>query len=113
MFMFHGAPKMFSGPEKWEQIGGAMGHIGINFAPVFWGFLASFAEFFGGLFLILGLFSIPVAAILLITMAVATIHHLQIGDGLMGASHALENAILFLSLIFIGPGKFSLDRKMR
>ncbi|RZK26274.1 MAG: DoxX family protein, partial [Flavobacterium sp.] len=29
----------------------------------------------------------------------------------MGASHAIELGIVFFSLIFIGPGKYSVDKK--
>lgn len=34
MFIFHGAPKMFGGPERWEGIGGAMASVGIK-SPFF------------------------------------------------------------------------------
>ena len=113
MFMFHGAPKMFGGPEKWAKVGEAMTHLGIDFAPMFWGFMAGFAEFFGGIFLILGLFFLPACFLLLITMIVATISHLGSGDSLMESSHAIESGILFLSLLLIGPGKFSVDEHMK
>jgi len=58
-FMIHGAPILMGGPEKWQVLGGAMGYLGINFLPTFWGFMAAFSEFFGALFLILGLFFKP------------------------------------------------------
>ena len=45
MFILHGAPKLFGGPEKWGQIGGAMSSLGIGFAPAFWGFMAAVSEF--------------------------------------------------------------------
>jgi len=48
MFIFHGAPKMFGWPERWERIGASMASVGIKFVPVFWGFMASFSEFIGG-----------------------------------------------------------------
>ena len=54
MFMLHGYPKLLGGAEMWEKIGGSMGNIGIHFAPTFWGFMASFAEFAGGLCLVVG-----------------------------------------------------------
>ena len=41
------------------------------------------------------------------TMTIASMTH--IGDGIMSASHAIESAIVFLSLIVIGAGKYSLD----
>ena len=27
MFLFHGLPKLFGGPEKWEKVGAAMGGL--------------------------------------------------------------------------------------
>ncbi|UCB52826.1 MAG: DoxX family protein [Candidatus Zixiibacteriota bacterium] len=111
MFLFHGGPKIAAGPEKWEQLGMAMGNFGIHFLPVFWGFMASFAEFFGGIMIILGLFLRPACMLLTINMIVATSFHLNRGDGLLGASHAIEVGIVFLSLLFVGPGRYSLDQK--
>ena len=43
------------------------------------------------------------------TMIIATVMHLNIGDGIMGASHAIEAAIVFLAFIIAGGGKYSLD----
>ena len=106
MFMLHGLPKLSGGPEKWEQIGGAMGNLGIHFLPVVWGFLAAVAEFFGGVCLMFGVLWLPATLMLLFTMIVAITVHLGNGDGLNGASHAIEAAIVFLSLSMIGPGKY-------
>lgn len=113
MFLFHGFPKIIGGPEKWERLGMAMATFGIQFVPVFWGFLSAFAEFFGGIFIILGLFFRPACILLTINMTVAASMHLSRGDGLGGASHAIEDGIVFLSLILIGPGKYSLDEKLK
>jgi putative oxidoreductase len=46
-------------------------------------------------------------------MIVATSMHLSSGQGLGVASHAIEDGIVFLSLILIGPGKYSLDEKIK
>ncbi|MBA9075462.1 DoxX family protein [Rufibacter quisquiliarum] len=110
MFILHGWPKITGGPETWAQIGGSMGNLGISYAPTFFGFMAAFAEAVGGLCLLLGLFFRPMTLLLFITMEVATIHHITADDGFGGYSHALEAAILFLSLFFIGPGRYSLDQ---
>ncbi len=112
MFLFHGFPKLFGGPEKWEKVGGAMAAFGITFIPAFWGFMAAISESLGGICLILGLFLRPACILMTITMLVATVSHLSRGDGLGGASHAIEVGIVFLSLILIGPGKYSLDEKL-
>ena len=112
MFLIHGGPKLFGGPEKWEKLGMAMNSLGIGFIPTFWGFMAAISEFFGGACLILGLFFRPACILLTITMMVAAISHLSRGDGLSGASHAIEVGIVFLSFILIGAGKYSLDEKL-
>ena len=111
MMITHGFPKLAGGPADWEGLGGSMKVVGINFLPMFWGLMAAVAEGVGGLFLILGLFFRPVNILLVITMAIAALVHLGKGDGLGGASHAIELGIVFFSLIFIGPGKYSIDKK--
>ncbi len=112
MFMCHGFPKLTAGPEVWTKLGGALSAMGINFAPTFMGFMASISEFGGGLLLVLGMFTRPACFFLLSTMIVALIMHTRSGDPFVEYSHALESAILFLSLLFIGPGKISLDEKL-
>jgi putative oxidoreductase len=112
MFLYHGLPKLFGGPEKWEMLGGAMATFGITFIPAFWGFMAAISESLGGICLILGLFLRPACILLTITMLVAAVSHLSRGEGLGGAAHALKAGIVFLSLILIGPGKYSLDEKL-
>ncbi|MEW6171138.1 MAG: DoxX family protein [Candidatus Omnitrophota bacterium] len=111
MFIYHGLPKIMGGLNMWQGLGKTMSLFGINFIPTFWGFMASFAEFFGGIFIVLGIFFRPACFLLLINMIVASLMHLLKGDGLLVASHAIEMSIVFLSLIFIGSGKFSLCNK--
>ncbi len=111
MMITHGFPKLSGGPSGWEGLGGSMKVVGIDFLPVFWGFMGAAAEAVGGLFLILGLFFRPVNVLLVITMLIAALVHFGKGDGLSGASHAIELGIVFFSLIFIGPGKYSIDKK--
>ena len=109
MFIFHGWPKISGGPHFWGMIGHAVGNFGIHFAPVFWGFMAACTEFFGGIFLILGLLTRGAALFLTIQMIVAVGFHHGKGDSLAVMSHAIEDGIVFLSLILIGPGRISLD----
>lgn len=109
-FIIHGAPKILGGPDQWGRIGGAMGNIGIDFAPSFWGFMAGFVEFVGGLCLILGIFWVPACILLFCTMMIAMVRHIADGDSFAQISHPLEAGILFLSLIFIGAGKHRLGK---
>ena len=76
--------------------------------PLLMAYLAKGSEFFGGLFLALGLLTRFVTIPLTITMAVAAFvaHHGQItGDG----EHAFLFLLIFLAFFFIGSGKWSVD----
>ena len=111
MFMYHGWPKISGGPEFWAKVGGAMAVVHAPGSPVFWGFLAACSEFVGGLCLILGVLVRPAALFMAVTMAIATTMHLTKGDGLGVASHALEDGIVFLSLLVMGPGHYRIGAK--
>lgn len=111
MFMFHGYGKLTAGSAVWERVGSAMTYLGIHFGHQVFGLLAALSEFGGGLCLILGLCFRLACFFLFFTMAVAATMHLAQGDGLKTASHAVEAGILFLSLILIGPGPYSLDER--
>lgn len=108
MFIAHGWGKLTGGPGTWSIIGANISHLGINFGFTFFGFMAGFAETFGGLFLMLGIFWIPINIMLVFNMIVAASYHISSGDGFGGYAHPVEAGILFLSLIFIGPGKYRL-----
>ena len=114
MFIYHGFPKLSGGVKTWEMIGGATGNVGIHFWPVAWGLLSACTETFGGFLILIGLIFRPACFLILINLVVAALFHLhQTGPegGLMGASHAIEDAIVFAGLLFIGPGKYSVDKK--
>lgn len=111
MMIVHGFPKMMGGVETWAKLGGTMSVIGIKFFPVFWGFMAAIAEGVGGLFLIIGLWNRPTLLLLAFTMLIAALMHLGKGDGLAGSSHAIELFCVFVGLLFLGPGKYSVDKK--
>jgi len=109
MFMYHGYPKLAGGPAQWTQIGGAMGYLGLGFAPAFWGFMAAITEFVGGFFIIIG-FQFRIVCILqAINLIVAAAFHFGQGQGLGDAAHAIEDCIVFAGLIFIGAGLYSID----
>ena len=104
----HGFGKITAGPSRWEKLGGAMESFGIDFFPTFWGFMASFSESFCGLFLVLGIFTIPASFLLSVTMFVAACGHVIDGEN---AENAFVFGAMFLAVMIMGPGKYSLDRK--
>ncbi|HWS90045.1 MAG TPA: DoxX family protein [Pyrinomonadaceae bacterium] len=117
-FMLHGAQKLFGfltppgaqGPPLFSQVG-----------------IGGILEFFGGLLLLLGLFTRPVAFILSGMMAVAYFQmHLMgavskgnpgwfwpIAQGGNGGELAALYCFVFLFLAVAGGGEWSLDRLLR
>jgi putative oxidoreductase len=108
-FYVHGWPLLAGGVGKWRELGLAMHFFHIHFAPVFWGFMAAFSESIGAVLVMLGLLFRPACILIAITMFVAATVDWRTG-GLAHAAQALELLIVFASLIFIGPGKYSVDK---
>lgn len=109
----HGWGKLVGGPERWEKLGGAMSHLGVSFAPTFWGFCAASAEVFGGALLALGLAARPAAAALAFTMFVAWWMHVSKGDPFQSYSHSMEAGLVMLGLVLMGPGRYAVDPHLK
>ncbi len=109
----HGWPKMTGGMEKWEKLGKNMEMLGIDFFPAFWGFMAAFAEFGGGILIAVGLFTRPASFLLAFTMLVATVRHVsEEGAEWLDGAHAFELMVVFIALYLTGPGRYSIDRRI-
>lgn len=108
-FFIHGLSKIQGGTEVWARLGKAMSNLGIEFLPVFWGFLAAFSESVAALFFAFGLFFRTSSFLLMFTMFVAMMVHLTNLDPWGRVSHSMELMFVFLGMYLIGPGKYSLD----
>lgn len=109
-FIFvHGWGKIFGGTELWGKLGASMANLGITFAPVFWGFMAAISEFGGGILILLGLFTRPASAFMAFTMLVAFIQHSSKLDPWNRTIYPMEMFAVFMALLFIGAGKYSID----
>ncbi|WP_038184447.1 DoxX family protein [Vibrio rhizosphaerae] len=114
ILMAHGAQKLFGwfGGDGLEGTGKWMASIGIE-PGMLMAALAGSGEFFGGLFLLLGLLTRPAACVTAFTMVVA-IFSVHINNGLFLSNNGYEYALALLaactSLIFSGSGKVSLDQ---
>lgn len=111
-FIAHGVPKLMGGPEGWARTGKAVGNLGIDFGYQAFGLAAGLAEAGGGLLIILGLFTRLACLPMLFTMIVAATGHLSRGEGFGGAAHAIEDGVVFLALLVMGAGRYSLDNKL-
>jgi putative oxidoreductase len=116
IFMAHGAQKLFGwfGGYGLEGTGGWMESIGL--APGFiMALMAGSAEFFGGLFILLGLLTRPAAIALSFTMIVA-IFSVHFEKGLFMSNNGYEFGLALLaasvSLALSGAGKLAVDNAL-
>ncbi|HEY9899870.1 MAG TPA: DoxX family protein [Pantanalinema sp.] len=117
LLMTHGYAKLFGAtPDGGRMIEGfakgAVEPLGFP-VPLFFAYMAALAEFAGGLFVALGLFT-PVAALFAaFTMAIAVWHHMGQGDPLKVFELGLIYLAISLGAMLIGGGRYSLDRILR
>ncbi|MCG2837497.1 DoxX family protein [Photobacterium sp. WH77] len=113
IFMAHGAQKLFGafGGNGLEGTGQWMASIGLE-PGMLMAFLAGSGEFFGGLFILIGLLTRPAALVLAITMIVAIVS-VHLPNGLFmsngGYEFGLSLLAIAVSLVFSGAGKLSAD----
>lgn len=112
MFAAHGLQKafgLFGGPG----IGGFSEMLsGLGFRPsILWAYVAAYAELVGGILLAIGFLTRGAAALLLILIVVAAFKvHLSKGFFLSqgGFEYTFIISAVCISLILLGPGKFTL-----
>lgn len=111
VFLFHGGQKMF-GWFGGAGLEGTAAFMNINLEiPVFLAYAAALAEFFGSVFILLGLFTRLSAFVLGLTMfvAIVTVHPdaFLLSEG--GMEYTLTLLFMTVLAFILGPGKISLD----
>jgi len=108
----HGYHKVFGGLHGFAHAVSGMG------LPGWLGYVSAFTEFLGGLLLVIGCFTRPVALAICTNLCVA-IWKVHLHNGLLGSSDRpgyefpmAAGAIAF-ALIFFGAGSISLDHVLR
>lgn len=116
VFMMHGSQKLFGafGGGGIDGTAGYMASLGLEPA-ILMAFLAGAGEFFGGLFLVLGLLTrfAAVATAMVALVALLTVH---INNGFFMSDNGFEFILVLLvnslALIVAGSGKFGLDKEI-
>jgi putative oxidoreductase len=109
IMVVHGSHKVFGGLHHHAELVAGLG------LPGWLGYLSSFTEFFGGLFVMAGMFTRAAAFAICIDLSVAIwkvhLHKGFTGDG--GIEFPLAAASLAFALIFFGAGSIALDHVLR
>lgn len=112
IMLVHGSHKVFGGLHHQAQLVAGLG------LPAWLGYVSSFAEFLGGLLLLVGFFTRPAAFAVCVDLTVA-IWKVHLHNGLIGSPDrpgyelALAAAALAVALIFFGGGPIAIDHVLR
>ena len=111
MFLNHGTNKISAGTAKWDRLGSALTDlIGFESLKIFFGFMASYAESLGALFIMVGLLTRFSSFLLFFTMIVASLKHYFEGEF---SELAFIYGCICFALIISGPGKYSVDNILK
>lgn len=104
------APVLLEGERAWAAFGSGMKAFGFRANMQWWGFFGALAASTAGVLMILGLFfRIGVLLGLVIAIIHAVLVSKSTGD-FHRAIPAIEMVILLVGLLFVGPGKYSVDK---
>jgi len=120
IFVAHGYPKLFKEPGP-EGVSGFLQSLKVP-APLFFAYVVGIVEFFGGILVIVGLFTRPAAILIAINMLVA-MWILKFKTGLVSkvmeggwvGGYELDVALMAMALALAatGAGHFSLELLLR
>jgi putative oxidoreductase len=108
----HGYGKLFLN----DAVGASRNFVNFGWAfPLAWAYAIGVLEFFGGLMLVFGLLTRPVALAVSIQMAVISFAVLypNWGWSQRGMEFALFMGLIAISILMAGGGRYSLDRLLR
>jgi len=110
LFVILTGPVLLGGPSRWANFGGAIRNLGLHNHYQIWGFIGALLGCLGGALMIFGLFFRPGV---LLVLTITFVHLLGVleGAGSYRANlAAVELAVMLLGLLFVGPGKYSVDK---
>ena len=110
LFVILTGPVLLAGPGRWGSFGSAIRNVGISSNYQFWGFLGALAGCTGAVLMILGLFFRPGVLLVLAITLVHTVGAFDGGGTVRGNLAAIELCVMLIGLLFVGPGKYSVDK---
>ena len=109
LFILYTAPALMGGPSAWAHFGAGARTWGIHSHFQIWGFAVALLGCISGVLVILGLFLRPAILVLLI-LAIGHAIGIKHGTGFRNALPSIEMCFVLAGILFVGPGKYSVDK---
>jgi putative oxidoreductase len=107
LFIIVVAPVLMGGSGAWSRFGGGIRVLGFHSHFGVWGFLGALLTCAGAVLMIVGLFF---RSGVLVCLIIALLHVFAAGRNLHALLIPIELVAVLLSVLFIGPGKYSVDK---
>ena len=108
LFVILTGPVLLAGPSRWANFGSR--NLGLSSNYAFWGFLGALAGCTGAALMIFGLLFRPGVLLVLAITLVHTVGAFDGGGTVRGNLAAIELCVMLIGLLFVGPGKYSVDK---
>jgi len=109
LFIIYVAPALIGGPNAWGHFGTGAKNLGVHSHFQLWGFLGALLGCIGGVLVIFGLFFRPGILVLLL-LAIGHAIGVKHGSGFRTALPSIEMCFVLAGILFVGPGKYSVDK---
>lgn len=109
LFIIYTAPVLMGGPNAWGHFGEGVKNLGIHSHFQLWGFIGALLGCIGAVLVIFGLFFRPGILVLLV-LAIAHAIGVKHGAGFRTALPSIEVCFVLAGILFVGPGKYSVDK---
>ena len=111
VLFLHALPKLFAGAHSWKSVGTSLSFINIGLPPMVFGFAILFLEALGAVSFVFGYLFRAACTILFILFGLYFFNYFQIGYNTL-MLWSLGLAAVFLGLIYVGPGRYSIAVKL-
>ena len=109
VFILYCGPILIAGGSAWAHFGTGARTFGIHSHHQLWGFIGALAGCAGGVLMIFGLF-FRVGVLLVLVLALAHAIGLARATGFRTALPSIEMCFVLAGILFVGPGKYSVDK---
>ncbi len=109
LFLIVVTPVLVGGHTQWTRFGSGMRYLGIHSHLQTWGFIGALLVCVAAMLILFGLF-FRLGILLCLVLAIIRAVSITKGTGLFIALPSLELCVILASLMFIGPGRYSVDK---